>query len=241
MADTFGIERAPTGIEGLDDLIEGGFPRGYVILVTGTPGTAKTTFGMQFIVNGALKHNENGLYIGPSSYFRELKAQFMRYGYDLEKLQNEGKILVVTPRARVEEGEDLVNVFDEDLQKKIVSHNIKRVTIDPLTLMLMFSKEFGGRRRILEKLVDYLKESGVTALLTHERSLGSAEEIEYGMEEFVVDGIVYLQLIRVGNLFKRAITILKLRGTKHPIDIHLFDLAEEGIRIYPSNIKLFDR
>jgi len=235
------IERAPTGIEGLDELIEGGFPRGYCILVTGTPGTAKTTFGMQFIVNGALKYNETGIYIGPSVNFNELKAQFMRFGYDIGKLQDEGKILVITPKVRVEEGEDLIKVFDEELKKKIKKSNVRRIAIDSLTLLLSFSKEFGGRRRVVENLVEYLKDCGVTALIVHERRMGKVDEIEYGDEEFVVDGIIYLQLIRIGNLFKRALTVLKLRGTKHSIDIHPFYLDEQGIRVFPQEIKIFDR
>jgi len=233
------IERIPTGIEGLDELIEGGFPRGSSILVTGTPGTAKTTFGLQFLVNGTLNYNEGGVYFGPGAYVKELSSQLRRYGYDLNRLQQEGKILVVSPKTKVEEGEDILQVlFDEKLKRKLVEMNAKRMVIDSLTIMIMFGKEYGGKRRMVEGIVEYLKDMGITTVLTHERSVGGKDEIEYGVEEFIVDGIVYLQMIRMGNLFRRAVTILKMRGTKHSMDIHPFLLESNGVRVYPRE-KIF--
>lgn len=227
------MERAPTGIQGLDELIEGGFPRNASVLVTGTPGTAKTTLALQFLVNGILKHNENGLYFGPGVYLNEVAAQFGRYGYDLKKLQDEGRLIMLAPKVKVEEGEDYVKtLFDENLKKKIVDSNVKRIVIDSITLILMFAGEFGGRRRNVERIIEYLKDLGVTSILIQEKHVGGKEEIEYGMEEFVVDGIMYMQLIRIGNIFRRAITILKMKGTKHSMDIHPVMLEEGGIKVY---------
>jgi len=234
------IERCPSGIPGLDELLGGGIPRGSSVLVTGTPGSAKTIFSLQFLVNGVIKYGERGIFISIEESIEQLHRQFMQFGYDIMKLQDEGKLLIIQPEVRVEEGEDLLkNVTSDEFIKRIKEFDAKRLVIDPLNLVLQFGATYGGHRREVERLIHTYKKLGYTSIFTHERTR-SGLEIEYSTEDFVVDGIIYLQLVRKGGIFDekrtffgRRLTILKMRETKHEEGIYQFRIEEDGIHVYP--------
>src|SRR3990167_5126073 len=94
------VERVPTGIEGFDELIQGGFPKGSSILYTGTPGTGKSIFGMQFLYNGAQKYKEKGLYITFEETAQELKDQASMFDWDFNKFEKDGKVKIIAIPAR---------------------------------------------------------------------------------------------------------------------------------------------
>ena len=130
------MDRVPTGIAGLDSLIEGGFPKGYNILVTGAPGTGKSIMGLQYIYNGAL-NGENGLYITIDSPRMQLIEQAGRFGWDFKKMEEEGKItfLSIPPnRARID-------IFDM-LEDKVAEANAKRLVFDNLALLTINAEQF---------------------------------------------------------------------------------------------------
>ncbi len=132
----FYLDRVPTGIAGLDSLIEGGFPKGYNILVTGAPGTGKSIMGLQYIYNGAL-NGENGLYITIDSPRMQLIEQAGRFGWDFKKMEEEGKItfLSIPPnRARID-------IFDM-LEDKVAEANAKRLVFDNLALLTINAEQF---------------------------------------------------------------------------------------------------
>jgi KaiC/GvpD/RAD55 family RecA-like ATPase len=188
-----------------------------------------------------LKYGEKGIFITIQENIAELSKQFLEFGYDLEKLQEEGKILVIRPKIKVEEGEDLFQqITYDEFKEKISSFKAERIAIDPLNLILQFSADYGGERREIERLIHEYKSLGCTLLLTHERTTdGPPNEIEYGPEDFVSDGIIYLQAMRKGGIFdkkkiffERTLTILKMRETDHGQGIYRFKIEEDGIHVY---------
>ena len=233
------IERVSTGIPGLDDLMEGGIPRGGAVLVTGVPGCAKTTFGLQFIVKGAMESGEKGVFISLEEKITQLAKQFMIYGYDILKMQEEGKILLIHPEINIEEGEDLLKIITGDeFMGKISEFGARMIAIDPLNLVTQFSRGYGGERRSVERLIHAYKNLDCTTLFTHERACGG-EDITYGVQDFVVDGIIYLQLIRREvpfenrmAFFDRKLSILKMRETDHGQGFYPLRIEKDGIHIY---------
>lgn len=237
--DEFKIDRVPTGIPGLDELLRGGFPRGSSVLITGIPGCAKTTFAVQYILNGAVKFDERGVYITVEQDMEQLHRQFQAYGYDIKKLQSEGKVGIFCLEVKPEVGEDfLVKLTSKEFQEAIREFGAKRLAIDPLNLVLQFSADYGGERRGIQRLVSTFKRLGCTTVFTHERPRGG-EEIDFGIQDFIVDGIIYLQLVRtrgaIGDresLFERRLSILKMRETNHGQGIYRFEIERDGIHVY---------
>lgn len=231
--------RVPTGIPGLDDLLEGGFPRGSCILVTGTPGSAKTIFALQYIVNGALKYGEKGIFIPIEQTIYDLHRQFIEFGYDIKKLHDEGMIGILSLEIKPEHGEDILEkITSKEFQEGIIEFGAKRIAIDPLNLVLQFSSGYGGERRGIQKLISTYKRLGCTTILTHERTRGGSD-IEFGVQDFVVDGILYLQLVRVTGAFgdrerllERRLSILKMRETNHGQGIYRLEIEKDGLHVY---------
>lgn len=228
-------ERVPTGITGLDEVLEGGIPRGASVLVTGTPGTAKTILALHFIANGAIKYKERGVFVTMEQDLRDLQEQFLQFGVDLQKLQDDGLIWIISPEIRIEEGEDFLHEITRDaFLGKLAKFEPQRLVIDSFNVILQFSTSYGGDRRGIERIFHNLRgKLNVTALYTDERDT-SGMDIKYGMQDFVADGIIYLQLIQKQNVFNRALTILKMRKTNHGKGIYPFKIEKNGINIYPD-------
>ena len=233
------IERVPTGIPGLDELLKGGFPKGAAILVTGIPGCAKTIFALQYIVNGALKYGDRGVFITVEQSVDQLHRQFVEFGYDIKKLQEDGRIAVFSLEIKPELGEDfLMKITSEEFKSAMLEFGAKRIAIDPLNLVMQFSADYGGERRGIQRLITTYKKLGCTTIFTHERSKGGLEP-EFGVQDFIVDGIIYLQLIKVRgamgereSLFERRLSILKMRETDHGQGIYRFEIEKDGIHVY---------
>ena len=223
-------DRVKTGIAGLDELIEGGFHRGQVISVSGTSGSGKTTFAVQFLVNGATIYNEPGLYITLGEQKRQIFANMLRYGWDLKKLEEERKILFVEyPPYEIE-------VFlsqEVVIRDSVEMVGVKRLVIDPVSSLLMGYGDEQKRRERLLRLLERLRSLGCTSLMTSE-SGGIESDVPLGKFEVELfsDGIVYLYNRRKNNERQRGIEIIKLRGTKHSNKICPIEFTEHGIEVY---------
>lgn len=228
-------ERVPTGIPGMDEIIEGGLPRGCSVLVTGTPGTSKTIFALQFVANGAVKYGERGIFITMEEDVGDLQEQMGQFGYDIQKLQDDGLLWIISPEVRIEEGEDFLHeITRDDFLNKLAKFDPKRMSIDSFNVILQFSTSYGGDRRGIERIFHTLKRKlSVTTVYTDERDT-SGMNIKYGMQDFVADGIIYLQLIQKQNVFNRALTVLKMRKTDHGKGIYPFKIEKNGIHVYPD-------
>lgn len=225
-------DRVMTGVPGLDELIEGGFRRGQVISVSGSSGSGKTTFAVQFLVNGALMYNEPGLYITLGEQKKQIFANMLRYGWDLKKLEEDKKILFVEyPPYEIE-------VFlsqEVVIRDSVEMVGVKRLVIDPVSSLLMGYGDEQKRRERLLRLLERLRSLGCTSLMTSE-SGGIDVEVPLGKFEVELfsDGIIYLYNMRKESRRQRGLEVIKLRGTKHSSKTCPIEFTEHGIEVYPN-------
>jgi KaiC/GvpD/RAD55 family RecA-like ATPase len=228
------IERVPSGIPGLDDLIEGGFPKNDSFLISGTPGTAKTTFGLQYIINGAIKYNQKGLFIAVEEPVSLLRKRFARLGWDLDKLQRKGLIAVDNPDINVDEGEDFMeHLTSKNYIGKIRDFGAERLVLDSLSLVMSFSTGFGGFRRGTQKLAEIYRDLGITSLLMEER-FEPIEKSRFSMEHFMIDGLIYLEMIQSAGIIEKTINIYKMRGTNHGRRFYPMQIRDQGLIVFPD-------
>ncbi|MFW9907745.1 MAG: ATPase domain-containing protein [Candidatus Thorarchaeota archaeon] len=239
------IERVKTGIPGLDELIEGGFPRGDTILVAGKAGTGKTILANQFLYNGAVMYNEPGVLVTLEESPMAIKRNMLRFGMDLEAIEKKKMLSIadLSPSreiARVKIGE--YPSFDlSGLEAIILSHmkkvNAKRVVIDTLSIMAYKFRSRDILREEFFKLAASLTSTGATLLLTSEIPAQEGGLGVFDIEAFLASGVVVLYNDKISDTSRtRSIEILKLRGSKHSSRIHSMRITDEGIRVWPGEI-----
>lgn len=229
------LKKCPTGITGLDELTQGGLPRGRPTLITGAAGSGKTLFGMQFLVNGALKFNEPGVFMTFEETGEELTTNVHSLGFDVEGLVRKKKLsldYVYIERSEIEEtGEyDLEGLFLR-LNYAIDSIGAKRVVLDTVEVLFAGLPNENIIRAELRRLFRWLKQKGVTALVTGER--GTSGLSRFGLEEFVADCVILLDHRVDDQLSTRRLRVVKYRGSFHGTNEYPFLIDEGGISILP--------
>jgi len=220
-------ERVPTGIDGLDPLIEGGFPKGSLILLAGNPGTGKTVFSMQFLYRGAKDRGENGIYVS----FAESKETIIHnvskiFGCTLEGF---GKVKILDFTTVTEKG--LPTVLGMILEE-VAASNAKRLVIDSFSAMAQAFKEPIEARSILHNILGKLvRQLECTTILIAEVPTGS-EKLGISIEEFVADGVIFLRKDYYDGMLIREIEIKKLRGTRFERQKFLFTL-HNSFKVFP--------
>ncbi len=222
----------PTGIPGLDELIEGGFEKGAVILVAGDTGTGKSTFAMQYLYNGAYKYNEPGVYLTFEEKREDVFRHMGRYGWDLEKLEKKKKLLILQyPPHDI----DRFILEGEIIEDTIKDMGAKRLVIDSITsFALIFDSKYKRKLGIV-KVLELLKKWGTTTMLTSEANTTDAGEIraKFGLG-YLADGLIHLYNIRQGDQRLKALEIVKMRGISHSNLIVPFEFKRKGIELYPN-------
>lgn len=219
-------KRVKTGIQGFDELIEGGIPENFITLVAGSSGTGKTTFLMQFLAEG-IKNGERGLYIGLGESSDIIKNCMTRYKLDLDKMaENDQLVFADIPQLSIDEIKMLIEKMDE---------GVKRLVIDPISALLFtFDKDIDLRQSIRE-LVELIRDKGVTALISTEVDENSQKISRFGIEDFLADGIVVLYYIKESGRRQRGVEVRKMRGTAHSDKTHLYKLeTNKGFVVYPE-------
>ncbi len=221
------IPRVKTGVEGFDELVEGGLPVSTFVLLSGGTGTGKSIFGMNYLAHGA-ENGEPGVYVSLEEGYDENKLQMNIFGWDLEKLQKEKKLLILQPK--------MYN-FDklvESIQTAVYNIKAKRLVIDSISILeLYFEDQFKTRRNILD-LAKMLRSTGITTIAISETDEETSKISTQGVEEFVSDGVILLYLNRKENLMSRAISIRKLRATNHSLKVHPVKIERgKGMVVYP--------
>jgi circadian clock protein KaiC len=203
--------KVKSGVDGLDEVIEGGFPRGSLIVLAGEPGTGKTVFSMQFLVKG-VELNESGVYVSFAEAKNTLINNFSRHlNVDLAKLEVEGKIKILDFTVIKEEG---ISLILESILAEVKALNAKRLVIDSFSAMAQAFKEPIDVRIIVQTILSRIvREMGCTTIMVEEVPIGRAE-IGFGVEEFVADGILRLNACELEGCLFRDVEILKLRGTE---------------------------
>jgi len=225
--------RIPTGITGFDNLIEGGFEKNSTNLIAGGPGTGKTIFGMQFLVEG-LKKGESCLFItfeeSKDSFYHNMK----RFGWRLEDYEKKGlfTFLNYTPgkvKSMLEEGGGIIESI-------IINKKVSRLVIDSMTsFTLLFEDELEKREASLD-LFNMIKKWNCTSMVTFEGSPDGDQKV-YRALEFESDSIILMQFLRRIALRRRHIEILKMRGTNHSKGLYRFSITRRGIILGNNPIK----
>jgi len=240
------MEKVPTGIEGLDELLRGGFPKGRCILLVGGPGSGKTIFAMQFLKAGA-ENGERGLYITLDEQPNQVKSEMKSLGWDIDKLEREGKIFILdaTPFRRPRAAERVKPEFSfvprltlkgliDTVEKMVMEEDIQRIAVDPITAMTLRYEAAHKRRRALLEFFDALVRTGCTSIVTSELRTGMLERT-FQLEEFLSQGVILLHsIIHEGNMI-RAIQIEKMRGMAHDSQLRPYRITSKGIEVFPRD------
>lgn len=230
-----GLTKCPTGIKGLDEITGGGLPQGRPTLVCGSAGCGKTVLAMEFLLRGALQYNEPGVFICFEETPEDLAKNFASLGFDLNDLVSR-KLLDIDyiriERSEIEEtGEFNLEGLFVRLELAINSVKAKRVVLDTIEgLFAGFSNE-AILRAELRRLFNWLKEKGVTAIITGEQ--GEKTLTRYGLEEYVADCVITLSHGSTEQLATRRLKIVKYRGSLHGTNDYPFLIDEQGISILP--------
>lgn len=230
-----GLEKERTGIPGFDEITGGGLPAGRPTLVCGSAGAGKTLFAMEFLVRGAMLYDEPGVFISFEETNEELAVNVASLGFDLQQLIADKKLVVdyvFIERSEIEEtGEyDLEGLFLR-LGYAIDQIGAKRIVLDTLEALFSALPNEAIIRAELRRLFRWLKEKGVTAVITCER--GEGRLTRYGLEEYVADCVILLDNRVRNQISTRRMRIIKYRGTSHGTNEYPFLIDEFGFSVLP--------
>jgi circadian clock protein KaiC len=230
------LEKVPTGIQGLDEITAGGIPKGRPTLIYGSAGSGKTLMGMEFLVRGVIQYNEPGVFMSFEETEGELTANVSSLGFNLRSLTDSGKLSidhVSVERSEIEEtGEyDLEGLFVR-LGSAIDSIKAKRVVLDTIEVLFSGLTNTGIVRAELRRLFRWLKNKGVTTIVTGERG-GETTLTRHGLEEYVSDCVIFLDNRITDELSTRRMRIVKYRGSAHSTNEFPYIIDENGISILP--------
>ena len=236
------IAKAPTGIAGLDEITFGGLPAGRPTLVSGGPGSGKTLLGVSFLVNGALSFSEPGVLLTFEENAEELASDVRSFGYDLQKLVEQKKLLidyVHVDRSEIEEtGEyDLEGLFVR-LDHAIKQIGAKRVMLDTIETLFGGLKDTGILRAELRRLFRWLRDRQITTVVTAER--GEQMFTRQGLEEYITDAVIALDHRVHEQISTRRIRVVKYRGSHHGTNEYPFLIDREGLTVLPVTSLLLE-
>ncbi len=229
------LPKALTGIDGLDEITEGGLPLGRPTLICGSAGCGKTLLGVEFLVRGILSYNEPGVLMTFEETADELAANVTSLGFDLPALQASGKLRVDhvhVDRSEIEEtGEyDLEGLFIR-LGYAIDSIGAKRVVLDTIETLFSGFPNQAVLRSEIRRLFRWLKDKGVTTVITAERGDGTLTR--QGLEEYVSDCVILLDNRVIEQITTRRLRIIKYRGSTHGTNEYPYLITEDGISVLP--------
>ncbi|MBI2597939.1 MAG: hypothetical protein HYW50_01955 [Candidatus Diapherotrites archaeon] len=225
MRKTIQIEKIKSGIAGFDEMLRGGIPVGSLVVLSGSPGSGKTIFCLQFIYTGISKYNENCVLVLLEESKEEIFETGLEFGWDFEEFVKKKTLKVLT-----------VNLYDFEILKNniedaIRSIDAKRLVIDPgVIFKLFFEKELDARKNIVA-LGKIIKKRKCTTIITNELSVEIGSSL-YGLEEYVADGVVLLYHTRVKNKFIRSIAIVKMRNTQIMEQLKPLSITTSGIQVH---------
>ena len=250
-------EYVPTGTPGLDELLGGGFPRGRVILITGSPGSGKTLMAMQFLVNGVERFDERGVFVSLEESKYHLASEMANFGWDVEKYEKKNQLAIVdaSPLRQIGKEKDPPG-SEEDIHRDIrirgpefsiqalstVIRSYVRVTratrivIDPITSLSLQFPESEQRRTAIIDLLDSLVSMGTTSIVTSEIGVHVGPGLtnrKIPPEEYLCHGVVVLHNSHfTGRGVVTALEIEKMRECKHDRQLHPYAITEKGLTVY---------
>jgi len=228
------IPKTATGIPGLDQILNGGLPKGRVTLVVGNSGTGKTLLGIEFLVNGIRQHDENAILVTFEESASKVTENVSSLGFDLNNLQDDGKLTVMA--FKVDLPEKNRGYFDFSpllvlLEEAIVCIGAKRVVLDTIELLFGAYSDQTTARIELVKLMRWLEDRGVTAIITGES--GNNALTRFGIEEYVSDCVIVLDHRVREEISTRLLRVMKYRGSVHGTNEYPFLIAKNGFIVLP--------
>src|ERR1700685_2092708 len=229
------LEKTTTGIPGLDDITGGGLPKGRTTIVCGGPGCGKTMLGIEFLVRGATQFDEPGVLMAFEETPQDIAGNVASLGFDIDDLAAKKKLFLdyisVEPSEIAETGDyDLEALFIR-LQNAVETIGAKRVMFDTVEALFTGFANPAILRAEFRRLFRWLKDRGLTTILTAERGEGTLTR--QGLEEYVSDCVILLDHRIQDQISARRLRVVKYRGTKHGADEYPFLIDERGMSILP--------
>ncbi|MEK6943639.1 MAG: ATPase domain-containing protein [Nanoarchaeota archaeon] len=230
------MDKVKTGIKGFDKLVDGGFPRGKSILLSGTPGTCKTIFALQFLHNGAMESKEKGLYISFEERTQSLKNQALQFGWDFDKLEKSGmvKIISIPPKSIKEStAAEIIKMANEGNIKRLVVDSLSVLSINAPTTYTKVSELTNiSIKRFMYRFINDLRDSNsnITSLLISQTTNGQLSRDT--VSEFICDGIIHISYESLGGDYSRSLIIRKMRETNNDEDVHPLEIGKNGLIVH---------
>ncbi|MDY6769414.1 MAG: ATPase domain-containing protein [Candidatus Nanohaloarchaea archaeon] len=225
-------ERIRTGIEGMDDLLNGGIPRTNTVLLAGPAGSGKTTFAMEYLYRGATEYDQEGLFVS----FEEDKEELLEnipFDWDMRSLVDEGKISIV--KYDPYQYEDIIDL----IRTNVKQGDVERVVVDSVTALSLYVENVKDVRKLILDMNEELKKQDATTIYTGEIKSDQPDQISrFGVEAFIADGVITLMLGEQGAELTNQILIWKMRGTDHDRKIHPFEFKADGLKVYAEETSL---
>lgn len=214
------LRRTSTGVDGLNEVVDGGFPEGSVTMLTGGPGTGKTTFASHFMFDG-LKKGENCMYISTEERPDEIKGDAGQFGIEFDKYTSHFRIPYIVP------SDDIM----DEITQMVSEGDHDRIVLDSISVLAMFWGEDRNIRMLIKDLINQLRKSGATVLITAELPGEEGKLSRHGVTEYVVDGVIKMQGFALGESSFRSAQVVKMRRTD--IDGNVLNVAidDEGMHI----------
>ncbi len=224
------MERVKTGIPGLDEMLQGGFLPQTANLIEGAPGTGKTTLGMQFIYHGIVACGEPGLILTFEEFPQQYYNDATNFGWDFRQMEREGKLRIVMTSPEVSKAD--LEAVGGRIEGLIQETRAKRVLVDSISHFERLSEEPTQLRSIIHSFVNALKREGLTTVLTRESIalLGDSEGTDDALA-FLVDTYILLRYVEIESAIRKALLVLKMRGSNHDRGIRQFEITSRGIDV----------
>ncbi len=233
------ITKLETGLPGFDIISDGGLPRGRTTLVTGTAGSAKTVFAVQFLAAGIISADEPGVFVTFEDTPQDIRINMASFGWDIARWEQEGKWAFVDASPRADEQAEVVGSYDlgglmARIERAVQRTRARRVSLDSVNGLFAQFSDHAMLRSELSRIITALKSLGVTTILTAERLEDYGPVSRHGIEEFVADNVIILRNLLNEERRRRTIEILKFRGAAHQRGEFPFTVdSHRGIIVIP--------
>lgn len=234
------MNRAKTGITGFDELIGGGLIEGSTVLLSGCAGSGKTIFGLQFLFNGATSYAEPGVYVTLETRPKDLRLEALQFGWDFEQLEKNKSLVIIdaasskaglptSEKYALRRGFDIGSLAEE-IYRAVDDVKARRLVFDCVSALGMRFDDPSDVRNELFRISALLRELRVTSLLISE-TVEPASLSRAGVEQFVTQGLISMNLTETSGVLKRDMLIWKMRQTSHSMKKHSFNIGKSGIEV----------